>query len=485
MKKSWHRILIVLLFATQNLVAQTASTGCEITVFFKNYTLDTIWFGTYSGKRAEPDFAALKNTDGNFQLKSDKPLPAGMYAILYKRGKSSTDYEHFPVWLTDGQRKFSIETSFETNVGRTLEKAHVEGSIENTRLFNYLARYEILTDTLNDHRNRWKSLRSETAFRQLVQTEEAFRQFQETSIAACTTDAPLTADLLRQTLFLTPPKWAGKEKDWQAEAAERHRWMRTHFFDRMDLGSGQFLKFPLWVDRTDYFFSKMPPPEPDSMISMIEEILHRLEPDVAAKQYYFRYMMNSMIKMSRYRTDEVFVFFVRNYVQKGRADFLTQERREKYLDEAERMEPIFAGKTVPDATFFDKKGIPHTLYETEAPYTLMVFWLYDCGHCKKEAPIIRTIFDRWKAKGLQVFSVCGSGGEDKTAACFEFAERMEMPAEWVVVNDPLRRSRFWRLYNVSSYPRIILLDAEKRVLFKHIGGATAEMLDAEFSRVIH
>lgn len=480
MKKTWHTIFLLLFFGVQNLAAQTSTSGCDISVKFDGYALDTLWFGTFYGKRAEPDFAVAKNAEGSFQLKSEKKLPVGMYAVLYKRGKASAEFEHFPVWLADGQRKFSIKT----DLGRLLENARVEGSPENARLFAYLTRYETLTDSLNAGSNDWKSLRTETAFRQLVRVEESLRQHQETSLAACAADAPLTAELLRQTLFLTPPDQAGDKNDWQTEAAERHRWLRAHFFDRLNLGGGLFLRLPLWVDRTDYFFSKMPPPEPDSMVSMVEEVLHRLEPDPEAYRYYFRYMMNSMSKMSRYRTDEAFVFLVKKYVEGGKADFLTKDRREKYLDDAERMEPLFVGKKAPNSTFLDKNSTPRTLYETEAKYTLMVFWLHDCGHCKKEMPILRSIFERWQAKGLAVFSVCGSGGEDKTAACYEFAERMEMPAEWTVVNDPLRRSRFGRLYNVSSYPRLILLDAEKRVLFKHTGAASAEMLEAELERLI-
>jgi thiol-disulfide isomerase/thioredoxin len=481
MKKTWCKIIIALLLAATNGAAQSATTGCTITVRFQNYALDTLWFGSYFGKRAEPDFAVAKNAEGVFVLSSEKKLPTGMYCILFKRGKANADFEHFAIWLADGQRRFFVEV----NYPHPLENARIEGSPENARLLAYVHRYEKWMDSLYDRTNDWKSLRTENAFRRWAQVQENLRNFQETTLAECATDAPLTAELLRQTLFLTPTKKAGEDKrGWQAEAAERQNWLRQHFFDRMDLGSGQFLKQPLWVDRTDYFFSKLPPPEPDSMISMVEEVLHRLEPDQIASQYYFRYMMNSMSKMSRYRTDEVFVFFVRNWVEKGKADFLSTDRREKYLDDAERMEPLFVGKKVPDAAFLDKNGSSVTVHTMEAPYLLLVFWLHDCGHCKKEIPVVKQVFDHWRAKNLQVFSVCGSGGEDKTAACYEFAERMAMPAEWTVVNDPLRRSRFGRLYHVSSYPRMILLDAEKRVLFKHTGEATAEMLEAEFARAI-
>lgn len=79
--------------------------------------------------------------------------------------------------------------------------------------------------------------------------------------------------------------------------------MRRHYFDRMNLGSGHFMKYPLWIDRTDYYFSKLPPPVPDSLAAMVEEVFQRLQPDTEAYQYYVGYVMNSLAKMSRYRTD--------------------------------------------------------------------------------------------------------------------------------------------------------------------------------------
>jgi len=471
---------LVILLATSVALPLFAQDGCDIAVKINGAAFDTLWLGHPYGKRAEPDFYALPQSDGSFNLKTDRPLPAGLYAILYRRGKGSPELEYFCCWIAEGQRKFSIVTDFSR-----LAKARVEGSVENACLLPYLARYEKFVDTLNQRTNDWKSFRTEAGFREMVRIQETLRKFQENTLQGCVTKAPMTADLIRQTLFLTPPdSTLGDPTDWPLQADQRHRWMRAHYFDRMNLGSGNFLKFPLWVDRADYFFSKMPPPQPDSMISMIEELLHRLQPDSLAYRYYFRYMMNSMSRIGRYRTDEAYVYFVRNYVEKGKTAWLSQDRREKYLDDAERMEPLFVGKKVPDATFFDKNSQPRTLYETKAPYLLMIFWLHDCGHCRKEIPTIGAVYQRWKDKGLQVFSVCGSPGDNGTASCYEFAAQAQMPPEWVVVSDPQRRSRFSKLYNVSSYPRLILIDADKKVLFKHLGEASAELLEAEFSRFI-
>lgn len=451
--------------------------GCDIRVKINGYSNDTLWFGQTYGKRARPDFFALKQPDGAFSLKSEKPLPAGLYAILYKRA-ANAEMQYLNCWLAEGQRKFSLEL----DLNHLLDNTVVQNAPDNACFFRYLGRYELLSDSLDLLTNDWKSLRTEAAYRACVAQQEALRRYQEDFLRQC--PGTMTAELIRQTLFITPPLSGGDSPDWQTEAAGRHLWFRQHYFERMDLGSGQLLKFPLWIDRADYYFSKLPPPDPDSMIEMVEDVLHRLEPHPESYQYYFRYMMNSMSKISRYRTDEAFVYFVRNYLDKGKMDWLSDDRRQTFEDDANRMEPLFVGKQAPDAVFSDKDGKDVSLYSVDAPYTLMVFWLFDCSHCKKELPMLKSLYGKWKTKGLKVFSVCGNSGTDKTASCYAMAEQLGLPPDWLIVTDPLRRSRFSRVYNVSSYPRLILLDANKKILFKHAGEAPAAMLEAEMGRAM-
>ena len=46
-----------------------------------------------------------------------------------------------------------------------------------------------------------------------------------------------------------------------------------------------------------------------------------------------------------------------------------------------------------------------SLYETEAPFTLLLFWEADCGHCKKQVPQVKTgLLDKFKPYGFKVFA---------------------------------------------------------------------------------
>jgi len=469
-------LVLFLLFAFFSPTAN-AQEGFDIRVKIDGYTYDTLWFGTTYGKRAVPQYKAVRQKDGFFNLKNESPLPSGMYAIIFKRGANAS-FQYLSCWLADGERNFTVETGLNTRSAKTT----VTGSRENELLYQYFSRYYDLNDRLEELSKDWKDAQDEPSFRAFVGAEEDLARFQEDFILQ--NPGTLTAGLARQTQHLTPPGDHEKFADWQQEAAARHLWHRQHFFDNMDLGSGNFLKYPLWVDRTDFYFSKLPPPVPDSMTVMVEDLLHRLATDQDAYQYYLRYLLNSLSRMSRYQTDEVFVHLVRKYVDTGLSDWLGEDNIQKYRSDADRMDPLFVGKKSPDVTFYDKNSQPVSIYKTDAAYTLLVFWLYDCSHCKRELPVIKKLYKKYQSKGLKVMSICGKSGEAETAKCWEFAEQLEMPADWLLLSDPQRRSRFTTLLNVRSYPRMILLDEDKNILYKQNGEVPEAVLDREFGRVM-
>lgn len=470
----------ILFFLSLSCSVEGQINSIEISVKIPDYTHDTLWLGRLQGKRSIPDFFAIRQADSTFKLMNDKPITEGVYAIIYKNLATSSDMDYIPCWITEKDNHFSIETSLRSlYVG-----AKVQGSSETASLLSYLFMYNMLSDSLDRVTEDFKSQQSEKSFQIYVRHQENLKRYQEDFVKN-NAHVPLTAALVKETTFLTPPSPTTPNPDFKKEVLRRHLWFRNHFFDRMALNNERFLKQPLWVDRTDYYFTKLPPPHPDSTVAMVEDIIQKMESNPKILQYYFNYMMNSLAKVNRFRNDEAYVTLVNKHVKTQTKPWLNEKRVPKYMEEANKLEPLLMGKKVEDAVFTDKNGKDVSLYEQNAPYTLMVFWLHDCSHCKKEMQVLMLLYEKfWKAKGLKILAVCGNSGEHNTKPCFDFAEKMKLPAEWQIVNDPVMRSQYVTKYNIRSYPRMILLDSNKKVLFKYIGEISAKSLDAEVKRVI-
>lgn len=293
-----------------------AQEGCEISIRFKGYTYDTLWLGRSHGREADPLISATKGSDGYFRLKSADPLPSGMYAILFRR-RPRAAFEYVSCWLADGQRQFTMELT----ISNPRSALSVTESMENQLLHRYLKPYYTLKDNLESRAIEWKGAQDETTFRAFREAEEDLRKFQEGFAKSYA--GSLTAGLVDMTLHLTP---ADLPADWKKAAAAHQSWQRAHYFERMDLSEAHFLEFPLKMDRVEFYSTLLPPPDPAVMISMIEDVLVRMIDSPDNYRYYFEYMLDLCSKITRFRIDEVYVYFVRQYLEKVRAGWLVKRR---------------------------------------------------------------------------------------------------------------------------------------------------------------
>ena len=289
----------------------------------------------------------------------------------------------------------------------------------------------------------------------------------------------MTAELVRQTMLPIPPPNAIKAKDWEAEAGQRWLWQRQRYFDEMDISTKGFMRYQQWLEHVDFYIFHLPPQNPDTTIALIDQVMGKLETNPGAYQYYNKYLTRSLARMSKYRLDEVYAYVLRNYLQTGKATWPSESQKRKYLSDADRLESIFEGQKGPDLTLYKKDDTPVSLYQITAPYTLMIYWMPDCGHCKKELPRIMQAYEQYKEKGLQVLSVCGKPG-NSVSMCWDYIEENKFPEEWFVVADPQRRSKITTLYNIRSYPRMVIFDKEKNIVFKRSGS----MLDWQLEAVL-
>ncbi len=466
-------LLAFLLLQVGIAFSQTATAGCQIRVKLNNYHSDTLWFGHTFGKRAEAEFSAVRQADGWFEMKQEAPLAPGMYAFMYRQTKTpNSPFQFIQCWLAEGQRTFSLETS----IFQPYKEAVIIGSRENVNFYDYLTRFHAQHDLLDSLNRAFRYENNEASFRKMLEAEAAMQQFQDDYIRE--NEGSLSAYLVKQTQYLAA---AGSGQlavgSWQEEAAARWHWQRQHFLEGLNLDEPNLTRCPQWIERLDFFLMQAPPPHPDTLKALMDNVLTRLEAKPDFRKYYLRYLVRSLNKMSQFRSDEAYAWLVRTYLESKNEGWGDPAEAEKFIADAVKMEALFVGKTAPDVTLFDRKNQPVRLHSVAAPFTLMVFWLPDCSHCKRELPLLQRLYPEYQAKGLKVMSVCGKSGES-APSCWEYVDSQAMPADWLLLSDPERRSGMSSLFNVRSYPRLILLDANKKIIYKRAGEATEGELRA-------
>lgn len=161
---------------------------------------------------------------------------------------------------------------------------------------------------------------------------------------------------------------------------------------------------------------------------------------------------------------------------------------------------VNVGDTAPDIKLPDPNGKQYALSDLRGKVVLLDFWASWCGPCRRENPSVVKVYNEYKAKGFEVFSVSLDGIDSRTATRFpdqsQLDQQMEIQKQrWInaIKQDNLPWEyhvsdlKKWecapaRLYGVSSIPATFLIDREGKIAATGLRGA--EAIRAELQKVL-
>ncbi|MCS6916762.1 MAG: TlpA disulfide reductase family protein [Chitinophagales bacterium] len=453
--------LIVFLLLASVLHAAKVSAQVDIGIRIMHLPTDTVWFGRTWGKKAIPLFYAVKNADGFARLQSDTFLAPGIYALMYKRGRHAR-YTFFSCLLDKESRRWTVETL----VDKPYSRALISGNFLNESYVKYYDAFQTrlrLLDSLND---LWRLTQSAASFDSLVVWEQSLRRYQLSVQAAHA--GTLLDTVVQWTLLPDGRTWLNSD-----QPLEERRRLRESAYHQAALAAASSrdvhrkMSCPLWMDWLDLTVFKLYNNPADAQ-QFAEALLQALQPYPEAVQYYFSYLMYSFAHMTRFSMDEVFYYLYTTYVKTGRANWLDEENRQKLADLAAWMPGTLTGDRARDANLQDRYGRPVRLDTLFRRYTLLIFWDPECHHCRKELPILRELADPYLPKGLRIVTVCMAKGP-RLPECWAFVDSVHLPASWIYLSEPDAKPALHRLYNLRSFPKWYLMDAEKKIVYRRTG----------------
>jgi len=128
------------------------------------------------------------------------------------------------------------------------------------------------------------------------------------------------------------------------------------------------------------------------------------------------------------------------------------------------------GDQAPDFTLPTAAGPPFTLSSLRGKYVLVDFWASWCGPCRAANPRLRTLYQQYQAKGLEIVSVSvdADGGKWRKAVGQD-----QLP--WTQVSD----LKGWdspaaQLYGVLAVPTTVLIAPDGLILSRNLRGEALE-----------
>ncbi|MEO5674528.1 MAG: TlpA disulfide reductase family protein, partial [Chitinophagales bacterium] len=214
---------------------------------------------------------------------------------------------------------------------------------------------------------------------------------------------------------------------------------------------------------------------PDSINKEADYLIEKARGDSEMYKYVLWWLTYTHETSKIMGMDAVFVHMVENYYMPGKAWWIDSATLNKMVDRARKIAPNLIGNTAPELALKDSAGNWQILSKVPAKFTILLFWDPDCGHCQKEIPKLKEVYEKWRSKGIEVYAVDIEPDVNKWK---KFVHEKKL--DWINVNDPQHQSNFRQLYDISSTPVIYILDEKKVIRAKRIG---VEQLDDVLSHL--
>lgn len=406
----------------------------------------------------------LKDTsecaNGVFHFKGKDKLESGVYLVVLP----NKNWYEILVSEEEDQTKYS----FVADTSLRPEKMETSGSKEN-ELFLEFNKFAVERSSVaTDARKRMDA----------EENEKKKESIKEELIAIGESVAAKRSEIKEKhpTLFIAKLYRAMSEIDLptapdgmteEEEQKWQYLWLREHYWDNLDMSEDGLVRSPVFHNKLKDYFGKYMPPLADTAIMMGDALINKIEAGGSREQYkYTVHFLLGYFEDAKYMCfDKAVWHMAKNYYCAGKAWWSDSSYVAKMCEESAKMEPTLCDKVAPELSMPDssfKKRI--IMSEIDKPVTVLIFWDINCGHCKKEMPIVSRLYDSMTNKNVEIYAVYTQGdweGWKKRIAKDNF--------KFINVANAFGEDKFRENYNIRTTPQIYVLDKDKNIRFKKIG----------------
>lgn len=149
----------------------------------------------------------------------------------------------------------------------------------------------------------------------------------------------------------------------------------------------------------------------------------------------------------------------------------TMKQAQVFVGNAKRIRGIQIGDEAPEITLNSTLDKPVSLSSLRGKIVLIDFWASWCGPCRQENPNVVRVYNRFKDKGFEIYSVSLDKDKNAWVKAIE-KDGLTWPSH---VSD----LKYWQsvaaqTYGVNGIPATFLLDKDGKVIAKNLRGEALE-----------
>ena len=438
------------------------SQGYKITVKIKGLKSNsTCLLANYYADKNQLKDSAKTDANGVMVFKGKEILPNGIYLVV------TPSRNYFEIVVSKAEQEFTIETdtNFET------EKFVIKNSRENKAFFefnNFASSKSMEFETLKARLSIAKNRKDSMAINKQIVDIDSFIQVKRQEIADREPDL-FISKVFRSFKELPEPVPVRNADGSLQDSNYRYNYYKDHYWDFVDLGEDGLLRTPVFHNKLKIFFTRTFLQIPDSIIKEADKLIKKIE--AAGGTELFRYTV--MWVTNHYEDskivcmDKVLWYMGTNYYCAGKTPWADTSTIRKMCEHIVKIAPTLCDRQAPPIyNLFDSTyNRQIDLYSINSPFTVVIFWDHQCGHCQKSMPRLNVLYDSLNRAGLK-FEVYAVYTQDDWEGWKKYLRDKKL--KYINVGNMYGKSSYRKDYFFIATPEILILDKDKKIKLKNV-----------------
>lgn len=441
--------------------------GYDIKVKVNHYQGKTALLAYHFGDKQYIMDTLTRDDKGYFVAKADTLLPGGIYLFVLP---PKNNYFEFLV-----DPKDNLSFTLETDTADLVKNMKVSGSRQNQIFYDdvrFIGQQRAKAEALNAEYKAAgsDSVKLKSIKNKLQEVDKAVMDARKKII----TEFPqyLYASILKSTLEPEVPE-APILANGRKDSLFSYNYYKGHYWDNIDFLDDRMLRTPLLQGKLFQFLDKVLVQNNDTLTKYAVGLSQKTRKNKEMFKFWVVTTLNHYANSKVMGQDAIYVAMVENFYMTGDAYAWSDSAQvKKIIERAISLSPTIVGRTAPELRIMDDQDKFISVSDIKEEYTVLFFWDYDCGHCKKTVPKLVKIADAYKDNSVKFYTVETNGTRDIFK---QKIKDMDLIRPNIInTADPQRLTGFDKKYDILSTPRIFVLDKDKKILAKYL---SAKQLD--------
>jgi peroxiredoxin len=421
---------------------------------------DTVcYLGNYYGDKQYIKDTAKVDHNGYCEFSGEELLPGGIYLII-------TPAKKFFEIIIDREQFLSVETDTTDFIG----KMKIKGSPDNQLFYEYLKYIDAKQKEAEPYRGALKKIKENKDSSKLMQDKLTAidKEVQKYKLDFIASHPDVFLSKVFKTSYDSGIPEAPLLPNGRKDSNYVYQYYKQHFLDNIDFSDDRLLRTPIFHNKIKQYITSLTVQNPDSIIKEADMLIEKARANKEIFKYVIWYLTNWSETSNIMGFDAIFVHLAEKYYMTNQAYWVSPANLEKINSRAKILKKLLLGTAIPNITMQDTNSVFVTLYNVKSKYTILYFWDPTCGHCQKETPKLKSLYDSLKTltKDIEVYAVCTDPNVKEWKKYIK-----EHKLDWINVMDIQNTTGFHTTFDIYSTPVIYLLDENKIIMAKRLSVA--------------